>query len=86
MLNASESNISTMPPVDIFTFITVYYKHGEYGADKFQTLRKGLQEFLEDYINGSKHEDGILRQQLEALPDDELLTELLELGKCRSTL
>ena len=69
-------------PADIFTFITVYYKYGEYGADRFQTLRKGLQEFLEQYISGTNYEDGIRHQQLEALPDDELLTELLDLGKC----
>lgn len=70
-----------MPSVDIFTFITVYYKHGEYGSQEFKTLREGLQEFLENYISGSdSHEDGIRRQQLEALPDEELLTEILKIG------
>lgn len=70
-----------MPSVDIFTFITVYYKHGEYGSQEFQTLREGLQEFLERYISESdSHEDGIRRQQLEALPDEELLTEILKIG------
>jgi hypothetical protein len=70
-----------MPSVDIFTFITVYYKHGEYGSEKFATLREGLQEFLEQYISRSdSHEDDIRRQQLEALPDEELLTEILKIG------
>ncbi len=70
-----------MPSVDIFTFITVYYKHGEYGSKEFKTLREGLQEFLEHYISKSdSHEDGIRRQQLEALPDEELLTEILKIG------
>jgi hypothetical protein len=63
-----------------FTFITVYYKHGAYGSDQFKTLREGLQQFLEDYIGGDSHEDGIRRQQLEALPDQELLKEILKMG------
>jgi hypothetical protein len=71
-----------MPSADIFTFITVYYKHGDYGSEEFQTLREGLQEFLEDYIGGNEHEDGIHRQQLEGMPDEELLTEILKLGEC----
>jgi len=66
-------------PVDIFTFITVYYKNGHFGSEEFKTLREGLQEFVEDYIDNS--EDGIRRQQLEALPDEELLTEVLKLGE-----
>lgn len=71
-----------MPSADIFTFISVYYKHGEYGSDQFETLREGLQEYLEDYIEGDEHEAGIRRQQLEALPDDGLLDEILKLGEC----
>lgn len=70
-----------MPSADVFTFITVYYKHGEYYSKKFPTLRQGLQEFLQDYVNGTSHEDGIHRQQLEALPDEELLTEIFKLGE-----
>ena len=70
-----------MPSADIFTFITVYYKYGEYGSNEFKTLREGLLEFLEDYIGESdSHQDGIRRQQLEALPDEELLTEILKMG------
>lgn len=69
------------PSVDVFTFITVYYKYGEYYSRTFATLGEGLQEFLEDYISKSdSYEDGIRRQQLEALPDEELLTEILEMG------
>ena len=70
-----------MPSADVFTFITVYYKHGEYYSKKFPTLRQGLQEFLQDYVNGTSHEDGIHRQQLEALPDGELLREIFKLGE-----
>jgi len=73
-----------MTSADIFTFITVYYKHGEYGSEEFKTLREGLQEFLEHYISESdSHEGGIRRQQLEALPDEELLTEILKIGSER---
>jgi len=62
----------------------VYYKHGEYGSKTFETLREGLQEFLERYISRiDSHEDGIRRQQLEALPDEELLTEILKIGSER---
>jgi len=69
-----------MPSSDIFTFITVYYKHGRYSSEEFKTLREGLQEFLEHYISESgSHEDGIRRQQLEALPDEELLMEILKI-------
>jgi hypothetical protein len=67
-------------PAEIFTFITVYYKHGAYDSEEFSTLREGLLEFLKDYVKGGGHEDGIRRQQLEALPDEELLTEILKLG------
>ena len=73
-----------MPSAHVFTFLTVYYKYGEYSSERFTTLREGLQEFLENYIRvGSEsdsHEAGIRRQQLEALPDEELLTELLKIG------
>lgn len=64
-----------MSSIDIFTFITVYYKHGEYNSAEFETLREGLREFLE-----VSQEDGIRRQQLETLPDEELLTEILKIG------
>ena len=70
-----------MSSADTFTFITVYYKRGEYSSHEFQTLREGLQYYLEDYIGGRSHEDGIHRQQLESLPDEELLTEILQLGE-----
>ncbi len=70
-----------MPSDEIFTFITVYYKHGTYGTMEFKTLREGLLRFVENYIdNSSSHEAGIRRQQLEALPDEELLTEILKIG------
>jgi len=69
-----------MPSVDIFTFITVYYKHGEYDSKEFKTLREGLQSFLDQYITSDSHEDGVRRQQLEALPDEELLTEIFKMG------
>jgi len=74
-----------MASADIFTFITVYYKHGDYGSQEFQTLRQGLQEFLENYFSGRNHEDGVPRQQLEALPDEKLLEEILKLGERNMT-
>jgi hypothetical protein len=66
---------------DIFTFLTVYYKYGDYGVRKFKTLREGLQQFLDEYLDGTEHEVGIRRQQLEALTDEDLLTEVLKLGE-----
>jgi len=70
-----------MPSDDIFTFITVYYKHGAYDTEEFETLREGLQMFVDQYTDKSdSHDDGIRRQQLQALPDEELLTEILKIG------
>jgi len=69
-----------MPLDEIFTFITVYYKHGAYDTVEFKTLREGLLQFVEQYVGNDSHEDGIRRQQLEGLPDEELLTEILNIG------
>jgi hypothetical protein len=70
-----------MSSPNTFTFISVYYKHGEYCSEEFPTLREGLQHFLEEYVDGTNHEDGIRRQQLEGLPDGELVQEILKLGE-----
>jgi hypothetical protein len=66
---------------DIFTFLTVYYKYGDYSSKSFKTLRDGLHAFLNDYLDGTEHEVGIRRQQLEGLADEDLLTEILKLGE-----
>jgi hypothetical protein len=68
-----------MSAADIYTFITVNYKHGEYSVETYHTLRAGLQVFLEEYTAGGERQDS-LHQQLEALPDEKLLTEVLNLG------
>jgi hypothetical protein len=68
---------------DVFTFLSVYYKHGEYSSKSFKTLREGLHKFLNEYLTGAEeHEVGIRRQQLEGLTDEDLLTEMLKLGGC----
>lgn len=70
-----------MASANIYNFITVCCKRGEYDVREFQTLRRGLQGFLQEYIPESEHEEGE-RQRLEALPDKELLAEILKLGEC----
>jgi hypothetical protein len=65
-----------MPQSDIFTFLTVYYKYGDWSQEEFKTLRDGLNNFLEEYTCSDEAE----REELRGLPDDDLLKQLLKLG------
>jgi len=64
---------------DVFTFVTVYYKHGEWGTDVFDTLRKGLLKFVDSTAPDSERESLVL------LDDKELANRLLEIGKYANT-
>ena len=54
--------------------MTVYYKYGEWGTESFDTLRKGLSEFVDSTAPESEKESLIL------LDDKELADRLLEIG------
>jgi hypothetical protein len=60
---------------DVFTFVTVYYKHGDWGTTVFDTLHEGLLEFVKEYSSGAESE------KLLSLDDEKLLDELLVLGE-----
>ena len=58
---------------DVFTFVTVYYKHGEWGTNVFDTLRAGLLQFVDSTAESEK-------ESLVLLNDKELADRLLEIG------
>jgi hypothetical protein len=73
-----------MAPNDIiFTFITVYYKHGAWDTHEFATMRDGLESFLDKYIpiDGMSNEELEDREKMRRLPNDDLLQILFDLGK-----
>ena len=76
MGSASEEKTRVTPAArqDLFTFVTVYYKHGEYGTDSFDTLREGLMEFVDQTAPKSE------KESLALLDDKELADRLLEIG------
>lgn len=59
-----------------FTFISVYYKHGEWSAEHFDTLREGLLAECKYYFRNSPEEHLAWRKA----PDDDLVNELLARG------
>jgi hypothetical protein len=62
---------------EVFTFVTVYYKHGEWGTQVYDTLREGLLEFVQRHC-GSAAEREI--ERLVSLDDEELLDRMLIIG------
>jgi hypothetical protein len=60
---------------EIFNFVTVYYKRGEWGIQVYDTLRKGLLQFVEDYCESLAEKD-----RLVSLDDEELLNRMLIMG------
>jgi len=66
----------TTPPQQkhVFTFVTVYYKHGEWGTEVYDALREGLLYFVDSTASVSERED------LVSLDDEELVDRLLEIG------
>ena len=55
---------------DVFTFVTVYHKHGESSNKVFNTLQQGLLKFVDLTAPGSEKEGLVLL-------DDEKLTDRL---------
>jgi len=55
--------------------VTVYYKHGEWDTEVYDTLREGLLESVEDYCELVAE-----RERLLSLDDDELLNRMLIMG------
>jgi hypothetical protein len=74
--------VTTAPPPqtthsdDVFTFLHVDYHGGSFSSLVFDTLREGLRHTFQDSFD---YKDDI--KYLEALPDEELLTELLWRGE-----
>ena len=44
--NTRETRVTAAQQKDVFTFVTVYYKHGEWDTNVFDTIREGLLEFV----------------------------------------
>lgn len=57
---------------EIFNFVTVYYKRGEWSILVYDTLREGLLEFVETYCESLAERD-----RLVSLDDEELLDRML---------
>jgi hypothetical protein len=62
---------------EVFTFVTVYYKHGEWGTEVYDTLREGLLEFVRRYCDSTAERE---IQRLVSLDDEELLDRILIIG------
>jgi len=71
---ASKATRVTPAQQDVFTFVTVYYKHGEWHNKIFNTLREGLLEFVDSTAPESEKESLVL------LDDQKLADRLLEIG------
>jgi hypothetical protein len=39
--------------IEAFTFVTVYYKHGGWSTEVYDTLREGLLEFVREYFESA---------------------------------
>jgi len=61
----------------VFTFVTVYYKHGEWGTRVYDTLQEGLLDFVKRDSAASE------REELVSLDEEELIDRLLVIGKER---
>jgi hypothetical protein len=59
---------------DVYTFVTAYYKHGEYGTSVYDTLREGLLEFVDEC------DSTVEKETLISLDDEELLVRMLIMG------
>ncbi|KIM81443.1 hypothetical protein PILCRDRAFT_8795, partial [Piloderma croceum F 1598] len=65
---------------EVFTFVTVYYKHGEWDTKVYDTLREGLLEFVRRHCDSAAERE---IQRLVSLDDEELLDRMLIIGKER---
>lgn len=74
-IDKAHTRKSKQPREDVFTFVTVYYKRGEWGTRVYDTLREGLLEFVKDR--------DLTEQQtlkLVSMDDQNLLHKMLILG------
>ena len=55
--------------------MTVYYKHGEWGTNVFNTLREGLLDFVDSTVEEEEEKAGLI-----SLNDKDLADRLLEIG------
>jgi hypothetical protein len=78
-MGASKATGVTPVQQDIFTFVTVYYKHGEWSNEVFDTLREGLLKFVDETAPESEKESLVL------LDDEKLADRLLEIGMYAKT-
>ena len=62
---------------EVFTFVTVYYKRGEWGTQVYDTLREGLLDFVGEYCESAREKD---RLQVLSLDDEDLLDRMLSMG------
>jgi hypothetical protein len=62
---------------EVFTFVTVYYKHGGWSTEVYDTLREGLSEFVREYFESAREKE---RLQLLSLNDEDLLDRMLTKG------
>jgi hypothetical protein len=69
-----ETRVTPAQQQDVFTFVTVYYKHGEWNNSVFDTLREGLLAFVDSTASESEKKSLIL------LDDKELTDRLLVIG------
>jgi hypothetical protein len=68
------------PKEDVFTFVTVYYKHGGWGTSVYDTLREGLLDFVNRCASPAQ------RETLISLDDEDLLDRMLIIGTDRVPL
>ena len=62
---------------NVFTFVTVYYKHGAWGTEVYNTLREGLLDFVDKTASASE------KEQLVSLDDEDLIDRLFDIGMHR---
>jgi hypothetical protein len=62
---------------EVFTFVTVYYKHAGWSTEIYDTLREGLLEFVGEYFESAREKEKL---QVLSLNDEDLLDRILDIG------
>ena len=76
-MGTSKATRVTPAQQDVFTFVTVYYKHGAWGTEVYNTLREGLLDFVDKTASASE------KEQLVSLDDEDLIDRLFDIGMHR---
>ncbi|KAF9035089.1 hypothetical protein BDZ89DRAFT_1062347 [Hymenopellis radicata] len=65
-----------------YIFISVHYKHGEWSAEAFPSLRAGLEDFAREYsaLAGYRSNDPTLLERLLNMDDATLMHQVIALG------